>query len=194
MEAAMINPFSSSFTGSTDIQLFQADGGDAARKSIIARQREVVRRCQEWVPRITSPEIVSEYSDSLRIFNAIQALYLSSNKPRDRQIAERITQLHRDVLAEGEQISPVSLAQFTEFFLRYRELGFPRITMTPDGTLRARWIHGPESFVAIEFTGTPLVKVVAEIPREGGQIATYFAAEPFDYVEPICRAIGASFE
>jgi hypothetical protein len=202
MEAAMIKPpiFSSAsasgFTGSADVRLFDIGAADAHRANIEARQRSVAR--ERLLPKpdwLGMPlRIISEQSNSLSTFDAIQSLYLSTNRPRDRQIAERITELHRDVLAEGEQILPASLVQFTEFFLRHPNLSFPRITMTPDGTLRARWVRGPESFVAIEFTGRPLVKLVAEIPREGGQTAAYFASEPIDSVVPISRAIGCTFE
>ena len=45
-------------------------------------------------PFSTVPDIGSDESDGLAIFNAIQTLYLSRNQPRDRQIAERITNLH----------------------------------------------------------------------------------------------------
>ena len=137
--------------------------------------------------------IGSDESDGLAIFNCIQALYLSHNQPRDRQIAERITNLHRIVLGEGEQISAGSLEQFTEFFRKEPELAFPRITMTPDGTLRARWIQDREHFVAIEFTGKPLVRLVAEVPRDGGQTASYFASEPFEGVVVASRKLGARF-
>jgi len=70
------------------------------------------------------------------MFDAIQALYLSSNTSRDRQIADRITALHRDALVDDEHILPASLDQFTDFFLAHPELGLPNITLTPDGTLR----------------------------------------------------------
>lgn len=135
---------------------------------------------------------VKEQSEGERIFDAIQSLYLSTNRPRDRQIAERITELHRVILAEGEHIMPASLEQFTDFFLNHPALNFPRITMTPDNTLRARWIHGPENFVAIEFTGEALVRMVGEVPR-GGQTAAYFMSEPVESVVASGRAIGAAF-
>jgi hypothetical protein len=122
---------------------------------------------------IPFPEIGTEHTASQQIFEAIQALYLSSNKPRDRQIAERITALHRDAIAEDECILPDSLRQFTAFFLKHRDLGLPKVTLTPDSTLRARWIHGAGNFLAIEFTGQPLVKLVAEIPRGNGLTAQH---------------------
>jgi hypothetical protein len=139
------------------------------------------------------PEISAERTASQQIFGAIQVLYLSSNRPRDRQIADRIATLHRDAIAEGDRILPESLGQFTDFFLEHRDLDLPKITLTPDGTLRVRWIRGPGNFVAIEFTGAPLAKMVAEIPRDNGLTARHFSSEPVKNIRPIARAIGALF-
>ncbi len=137
--------------------------------------------------------IDTEHAASQQIFDATQALYLSSSRPRDRQIADRITALYRDAIAENEPILAGSLRQFTDFFLTHPALGLPKITLTPDGTLRARWIHGSGSFVAIEFTGEPLAKLVAEIPRDNGLTARHFSTEPITSILPIAIAIGASF-
>jgi hypothetical protein len=141
----------------------------------------------------TFADDVPKYTTSEQLFNAIQALYLSGNWPRDRQIAERITTIHRDALADDERIRAGSLAQFTQFFLAHSDLGLPKITLTPDGTLRARWVHGPGNFVAVEFTGRPTARLVAEIPREDGVTATHFDNEPVKNVVSVARAIGASF-
>jgi hypothetical protein len=127
------------------------------------------------------------------IFDAIQALHLSNNRPRDQQIAERITTLHRDAMAEDEHILADSLRQFRDFFLAHPDLGLPKITLTPDGTLRARWIHGPGDFVAIEFTGKPLARLIAEIPRDNALTARYFSSESIQVILAIARSIGASF-
>ena len=132
-------------------------------------------------------------SYAAHVFDAIQAFCASPNRPRDRQIGDRLINLHRDVLAEGEQILTSSLSQFVRFFLDHSDLPFPKITMTPDGMLRARWISGAKSFVAVEFTGRLLVKIVAEIPRADGETATYFGAEILANVVPFWRALGASF-
>jgi hypothetical protein len=137
--------------------------------------------------------LLTQQSASHQVFDAIQSLYLSDNRPRDREIAARITTLHRHALLEGEQILPASLVQFVDFFLSDAELRLPKITLTPDGALRSRWIRGPEDFVAIEFTGHTLVKLVIEVPRDGGQIASHFASEAIDRVVSVSRAIGASF-
>lgn len=134
-----------------------------------------------------------EIAFSLSVFDAVRALSTSTSGSRDRQIADRISALHRDALAEGESILPDSLGQFTDFFLANPDLGVPKITLTPDGTLRVRWIHGPGDFVAIEFTGAPMAKLVAEIPREHGLTASYFIGEPLTSILSIARAIGASF-
>ena len=139
-----------------------------------------------------SPNIVAEFTHSQQIFDAIQDLYLSSNTSRDRPIADRITALYRDALADDEHILPASLNQFTNFFLKHPELAVPKITLTPDRTLRARWIHGSNQFVAIEFTGEQHAKLVAEILREDGLIATYFASEPIKNIVKAVRALGAS--
>lgn len=141
----------------------------------------------------TSPDITAESADNEQIFDAIRSLYLSANKPRDRQIAARIIALYRDALAEDERILSASLRQFTKFFLSHPDLGLPRITLTPNGTLRVRWIQGAGNFVAIEFTGRPLVQLVAEIPREGGETARYFSDDLIDDIVSSACALGASF-
>jgi hypothetical protein len=128
-----------------------------------------------------------------RIFDAIQDLYHSSNMPRDRYIAHRISVLHQAALAEDQQILPSSLRQFADFFLAHPDLGLPKITLAPDGTLRARWIRGPRNFVAIEFTGEPLAKLVSEIPREDNLTAAHFSSEPPKNIVSVAGAIGASF-
>jgi hypothetical protein len=132
-------------------------------------------------------------TDIQQIFDAIQALYLSTNTPRDRQIAQRLTVVYRDALAEDQHIRPASFGQFADFFLEHTQLSLPKITLTPDGTLRARWINGPSNFVAIEFTGEPLAKLVAEIPRENDLTATHFNSEPLKTIVSVARAIGALF-
>jgi hypothetical protein len=139
-----------------------------------------------------SPEIGPEQVASHEIFNAIQALYLSSNRPRDKQIADRIRDLNRDAIAEDERILIPSLKQLQDFFLRYPDLAFPRITLTPDGTIRVRWIQGPSHFVAIEFTGKPLVKLVAEIPRDDGQTSHHFNSDYIHNIMKLARSIGAT--
>jgi len=163
----------------------------------LAIERSIVVGRTRAAPRVSfyylSPDISPEQTASQKIFDAIQALHLSSNAPRDRQIADRITALHRDAIAEDDRICPDSLGQLKDFFLTYPDLAIPKITLTPDGTLRARWIHGPGDFVAIEFTGEPLAKLVAEIPRDNGLTARHFSSEPVQSILLIARAIGASF-
>ena len=112
---------------------------------------------------------------------------------RDRRIAERLAVLQHDATDEGEDIRPESARQFEAFFHNHPELGLPKITLTPDGTLRARWIVAPQNFVAIEFTGGHSVRLVAELPRDRGKTAKFFATESVASVVPIARAIGAGF-
>ncbi len=141
---------------------------------------------------LLSPVIRDEPSSAELVYETILALHLSVNVPRDRQIAERLIQLYRDALAEDESISAASLQQFRRFFLDYPEQGMPKITLTPDSTLRARWIQGPGSFVAIEFTGHPLVKLVAEVPRDG-ETSRHFSSDTPQYVVSTAIALGALF-
>lgn len=142
-----------------------------------------------WSPSNVTPEA----TEGEKIYDVIESLYLSNNRPRDRQIAERIIALHRDSLDEDERIIYASLHQFAKFFLAHPDLSLPKITLTPDSTLRARWIQGVGSFTAIEFTGKPLVKLVAEIPRQHGLTGKHFSAEPVDDILSCARAIGALF-
>jgi hypothetical protein len=65
--------------------------------------------------------------------------------------------------------------------------------LTPNGSIRVRWIQGAGSFVAIEFTGKPLVQMMAEIPREGGQTARYFSDELINNIISYAQRLGASF-
>jgi hypothetical protein len=140
-----------------------------------------------------SPDITPGSADSEQIFNAILSLHLSDNRTRDRKIADRLTTLYRDALEEDERILSASLRQFTQFFLEHHDLSLPRIILTPHGTLRVRWMQGTGSFTALEFTGKPLVQLVAEIPRAGGETARYFSDELVDDVVSYSRALGASF-
>jgi hypothetical protein len=205
MEATMTSSFTyavpselaltgSGFTGTTAprelLGTTKHDWQFGIRKKIIhGRLNAAVRPRIYWA----SPDITAESADSEQIFDAIRSLYLSDNRTRDRQIATRIIALYRDALAEDECILFTSLRQFADFFLTHSDLSPPRITLTPDRTLRARWIQGEGSFTAIEFTGKPLAKLVAEIPREGGLTARYFSVEPVDQILSFAQAIGASF-
>lgn len=127
-----------------------------------------------------------------QIANTIQLLLQTYNNPRDRQIADRLSTLGMDAVEEGEEILAGSVSQFRDFFLTHRQLALPKITLTPDGTLRVRWIHEEGHFFAIEFTGKPLVKLVAEVPRSQGITAQHFSSEPIENVVTFAHAIGAS--
>lgn len=139
----------------------------------------------------SSPNITIEGAAAEQIFDAVQSLYLSDNKRRDRLIADRITALYRDALEEDERIYLPSLRQFTQFFITNKDLGFPKITLTPDETLRVRWIKSADKFVAIEFTGESDAKLVAEIP--GLVPPMRFSREPVANVLAVARAMGGSF-
>jgi hypothetical protein len=141
-------PFTDSgFTGTTVpremLQTAERDQQLAIKKNIVAARARAVPP-QRIFPAFS--DISTEYATGQQIFDVIQALYLSSNRPRDRLITDRITALYRDAIAEDEPILAGSLGQFTNFFLTHPDLGLPKITLTPDGTLRARWIHGPANF------------------------------------------------
>jgi hypothetical protein len=133
-------------------------------------------------------------SSHQQIANTIQLLLQTYNNPRDRQIADRLIALEMDAVEEGEEILAGSVIQFRDFFLMHRQLGLPKITLTPDGTLRVRWIRGEGNFFAIEFTGKPLLKLVAEAPRKPGVIANHFSSEPIERVIEFALAIGISLE
>jgi hypothetical protein len=128
------------------------------------------------------PDVSPNVVDSAEIFAAMRSLYLSTTQPLNRAIARRIISLYRDALAEDEHMLSASLRQFTAFFVAYPGLGLPKITLTPDGTLRARWIQRAGSFTAIEFVGGEVAKLVAEIPREEGVTAQHFIREHIKHV------------
>ena len=140
------------------------------------------------------PFIAGPPSDYDQLFDATQALYLSNNNPRDRKIADRLTTLRHIATDEDQHILPSSMTQMASFFLNHPALALPKITLTPDGTLRARWIKGPNNFVAIEFTGSPTAKLVAEIPVENNSTATYFSTQPLKTVVSTAQRLGASFK
>jgi hypothetical protein len=124
------------------------------------------------------------------VLDAVQAL-LSSNNRQRAQLADRLSALHRDAIADDESVLEDSIRQFAAFFVTHSNLTLPKITLTPNGTIRVRWIQGTEHFIAIEFTGKPVTKMVAEIPRGGGVTAQYFISETLDNLEKTARAIGA---
>lgn len=139
------------------------------------------------------PNLSAEYFSGKHIIDAFVALYQSDNNPRDPRIADRLIALYRDALAEGESILVDSIKQFADFFLRYCDVGLPKITLTPDGTLRVRWIRDSGDFTAIEFTGKPEVKMVAEVRREHGPPDRHFLSRSVDDVFSAARDLGASF-
>lgn len=151
-----------------------------------------VSRAAETALRHFRDTETAKSSSHQQMANTIQLLLRTYNNPRDRQVAERLGSLWRDAAEEGEEILAGSVSQFKDFFLMHNQLGLPKITLTPDGTLRARWIYGEGHFFAVEFTGKPLLKLVAEVPRKWGLTAQHFSSEPIDNVVEFAQAIGAT--
>lgn len=128
------------------------------------------------------------------IFNILTAFYQRLTSDRDRKIADRLSALSKDAQDEDEYMAPSSLSQLIEFFQQNLNVAIPKITLTPDGTLRARWINGPNKFLAIEFTGGMLVRVVAEVPRKDGSLARYFFLEHYSRMVLFASYIGLSLQ
>jgi hypothetical protein len=179
-------PETSQFTGSYEVDLF---GPSRPR---VRRAPPLEGKKGETARSVIFENIAFGLSDSLRIFEAINQLYISKNRPRDLHIAERVTALHRIVLAEGDKILPSSLEQFAKFFVNNPNLGLPKIFVTPNGTMRARWISSPDNFVAIEFLEGMSIKLVAEVPRGHGKTSAYFASETMERVVSTVTEIGGS--
>lgn len=152
---------------------------------------EVSKKAEEALRHFHDTE-TAKGSSHQQIANTIQLLLQTHNNPRDQQIVKRLGVLWRDAVEEGEEILPGSVSQFRDFFLMHTQLGLPKVTLTPDGTLRVRWIRGEGHFFAIEFTGKPLLKLVAEVPRKPGVIANHFSSEPIETVIAFAQAIGVS--
>ncbi len=142
----------------------------------------------QWNTRTDTPE--NNTADV--IDDALHALRDTYNSVRDRRLADRLDGLSVDAASEDQPIRTSSVVQFRDFFLNNRQVGVPKITLTPDGTLRVRWITGPRNFFALEFTGFGLAKIVAEIPRDHGLTAQYFVSEPISSVTDFAQAIKAS--
>jgi hypothetical protein len=128
------------------------------------------------------------------IFNILTLFYQRLASNRDRKIADRLSALSKDAQDEDEYMVPSSLGQLIEFFQQNLNVAIPKITLTPDGTLRARWINGPNKFLAIEFTGGMLVRVVAEVPRQDGSVARYFFLEHYSRMVLFASYIGLSLQ
>lgn len=160
-----------------------ARSGEATKLSEAAREAE--GHWQEWM--------VATGKNSLGELCRVAGLLVQTYSLRDVQIAKRLIELYKDAEQEGERILAPSLTQFGEFFLENSDGGVPKITLTPDGTLRARWIQGAGNFFAIEFTGRPLVKLAAEVPRADGINAQHFSSDTIENAVTFALAIGASF-
>src|SRR5262249_20237581 len=86
-----------------DVPMAWRNGGsDLGKVEVTKRQHKERAAALPLRLHRATPEIGAEQTASQEIFDAIEALYLSGNKPRDRQIADRITALYRDAIAEDE--------------------------------------------------------------------------------------------
>lgn len=122
---------------------------------------------------------------------AVSAFRSGRNQPRDRQIADRLEELGSDALDEGERILLPSIDQFRAFFLDKPGLALPIITLTPDGTLRARWMRSADEVFAVEFTGEPLLRILSRVPRPDGEVAELVAEKTPEMAARIGQTIGA---
>jgi hypothetical protein len=134
----------------------------------------------------------TERTAQQQLIETFTALYQCGTRLHLR-VAKRLIALYRDAIAEDEIVLAASIKQLGDFFLGNPNVSLPKITATPNHTLRARWIRGVGNFTAIEFTGTPMAKLVAEIPRGNGSIAQYFGSEPIETIALFARALGAEF-
>jgi hypothetical protein len=134
--------------------------------------------------------IVEDRLSTAVVYSVIERFYLSATQ-RHRKIAERLTILYRDALEEEEVIKQSSLSNFAEFFFSNPHISLPKITLTPDGTLRTRWIQ-PRSFIALEFLGSRTVRAVCELPR-GDEKGSFFWTEPMSTVVGSAHSLGATF-
>jgi hypothetical protein len=103
-----------------------------------------------------------------------------------------LKELYADAVDEDEVIRTGSLHQLLSFFLDQPATSLPKITLTPDGTLRIRWLGEGGDFFAVEFTGKPLLKIAAAITRASGETSSYFASEISSRIAQTARALGAS--
>ena len=92
--------------------------------------------------------------------NNIEEFIYSKPTPINLKIADRLKSLYDDALDENEEITRQSICQFTEFFSKNSTAILPKITLAPNGVLRARWIYSDSKFFAVEFTGNTALKLV----------------------------------
>ena len=147
---------------------------------------------QGWYGREFKTAPILTEADKIReeFLDTVNAMKDGSH--RDLRVLDRLTALYRDSIEEDEVIRSGSLSQLRAFFLENPTLAVPKITLTPSGTLRIRWIPDQEQFTAIEFTGKALCRLVTRI-RRGSHLATSFISEPLSNLMTIASAIGAAF-
>jgi hypothetical protein len=112
---------------------------------------------------------------------------------KPEKFADRLKALSQDAAEEGESIRPASLAQFLDFFQTHADLGIPKITLTPDGTLRIRWLYDRGDFFAVEFTGRATAKIAAEISGTAAQKVSHFTTTPLGNIVSFAKDIGVRF-
>lgn len=110
------------------------------------------------LPDYNSYTIYPEWFEYAR--SHIQTFIYRKPTPFNQQIVNRLNSLCYDALDENEEIIKPSVHQFIEFFFDNRTSILPKITLTPNGTLRARWIYSDSRFFAVEFTGNSKLKLV----------------------------------
>lgn len=96
--------------------------------------------------------MVANHADIVEMGNAMQALEATAlHAGRNTRIALRLMELYLDACGEKEHIITASLRACVLFFLHCPELLLPKITLTPDGTLRAHWRVGMSEAYSVEF-------------------------------------------
>lgn len=105
---------------------------------------------------------------------------------RAQQITARLTALVPMALDDDTPILPASLAQCQAFFASHADVPMPKLIVTPDGTLRTRWIGKDGAFVALEWTGESLVCMVIGDRGPDGALYHNFLLVPPDHVATLC--------
>ena len=80
-------------------------------------------------------------------------------------VVDRLQELRQDALAEDQPMDLDSVTQFTGFLTHNPDIPSPKtITLTPDGTVRARWKGVPEAsdHIAFEFKGGSYTTIRAD--------------------------------
>ena len=96
--------------------------------------------------------MLCNHADIVEMGNMRQVLEIAvPHASRNRRIALRLMELYLDACSEEEHISTASLRACVVFFLQCPDPSVPKITLTPDGTLRVHWRVGTPEALSIEF-------------------------------------------